>query len=328
SLPVSLTVLIPFRNEEHHLHSLVAALKAQTQQPFGIILVNDHSSDGSVPLANSLLTQLTNARLLQNTGVGKKAAILTGISEVTTEYVLLSDADCIFTPNWTATVLSYLAHYRPKLLIAPVTTLEEGSIGGRLQELDFLSLIGMTFGAGRSPVLCNGANLAVETAVYDRLKPYENNMNIPSGDDIFLLQAVRQQFPEDIAYCLETDATVYTKVKSDWSGFLEQRMRWGGKAIHYSDYQAICLAVLVFLVNAALFLSLLLTCFGYLDVLSMLVLVALKISVDTVLLIKAASFFRKNYLLPLLLPASVLYIVYVPVVAVAGIIMNLINARK
>lgn len=51
------TVIIPFRNEAYHLPGIVADLLAQNYPGhlYSVIMVNDHSTDGSEKLAASLV---------------------------------------------------------------------------------------------------------------------------------------------------------------------------------------------------------------------------------------------------------------------------------
>ena len=57
---------------------------------------------------------------------------------------------------------------------------------------------------------------------------------IPSGDDMFLLEAMKKRGYK-IAVMDEPDYTAVVRPAPTWRAFLRQRMRWAGKAPHYTD---------------------------------------------------------------------------------------------
>src|SRR3972149_10318722 len=63
-----ISVIIAFRNEISNLPALLSALKEQEYPPilYEVILVNDHSDDGSDILVQDFCTEHPNFRLLQN----------------------------------------------------------------------------------------------------------------------------------------------------------------------------------------------------------------------------------------------------------------------
>src|SRR6267154_5283169 len=76
-----ISVIIPVRNEGHHMNTLIGGLAAQTYSAadFEVIIVDDHSSDKGV---ENCLEHLSNARIqfLGENENGKKAALTRGIS--------------------------------------------------------------------------------------------------------------------------------------------------------------------------------------------------------------------------------------------------------
>lgn len=60
----------------------------------------------------------------------------------------------------------------------------------RIYQMEFAPLIGVgavSIELG-NPTMANGANLAFRKTTFEKLKPYADNISIPSGDDVFLLQ--------------------------------------------------------------------------------------------------------------------------------------------
>lgn len=94
-----LSVVIPVYNEAATLAEIVRRVRAvdiETQ----IILVNDHSTDGSAEVMAQLLTQHGEqiVCLHHETNRGKGAALRTGIAAATGDMVIIQDADLEYDP--------------------------------------------------------------------------------------------------------------------------------------------------------------------------------------------------------------------------------------
>ena len=81
--------------------------------------------------------------------------------------------------------------------------------------------------------MCSGANLVVRRACW--LKYYGDlHPELPSGDDMFLLESFKRHGLK-IA-CIDLyEATATVTPCPDLHSLLRQRMRWAGKAPHYTD---------------------------------------------------------------------------------------------
>ena len=102
--------------------------------------------------------------------------------------------------------------------------------------------------AGRA-IMCSGANLIVKREVWLACES-ELHPEIPSGDDMFLLEAVKRRGLK-IGVIDEPDFTAIVRPQTTWSAFLRQRMRWAGKAPHYTDRDIRRYGVLVVAANIA-----------------------------------------------------------------------------
>ncbi len=323
-----LSIVVPFKNEEARLSTLLQALKDQNT-PCKILLVDDHSTDRSLELALKTIDKLhLRAEVIKNNGRGKKHALLTAANYTESKYLLLTDADCKPNPFWVTSVATFLDQHQPGLLILPVTTEKAFTFSGKLQELDFLSLIASTFGSPASPFLCNAANLCINRETFLKLEPFKSNLHIPTGDDIFILQTFKTDNQQSITVLADQQFWVKTQVKSDWKGFFEQRLRWGSKTVNYSDPRALLIATIVLIQCTLLFVALLLAGFKLFSLTPFLILFGIKFAVDSLLLIKAARFFQKQYLIPLFLFAELLQIIYVPPIAFLGFVRNVFYYRK
>jgi glycosyltransferase involved in cell wall biosynthesis len=91
----SLTVLIPFYNEERSLTDLVHQLsQLPSSVVHNVIFVNDGSSDGSLALLESALsTTNLSHKIISKSNGGKSSAIKVGAEHVETSHVVILDSD-------------------------------------------------------------------------------------------------------------------------------------------------------------------------------------------------------------------------------------------
>jgi len=89
-----LSILLPVRNEGINLKILIKVMEALLELPHEILVVYDFPDDNSVPVVQSMQTDLPHLRLAVNTyGPGVMNAIRTGVSNARGEYVLICAAD-------------------------------------------------------------------------------------------------------------------------------------------------------------------------------------------------------------------------------------------
>ena len=104
-----------------------------------------------------------------------------------------------------------------------------------------------TLGLG-FPTMCNGANLAYRKSTYLEVQGFENNFEVASGDDEFLMRKILQKFPNGISFLNDKNAVVSTHAQSSINQFVQQRLRWAGKWKYNSSFssQLIALFILTF----------------------------------------------------------------------------------
>ena len=173
------------------------------------------------------ITRIIPQRGINDEGKGKKFALHKLISAATSDYVWLLDDDVIApqdTPQTTA-----------DLLILPLRMEGGKTLLERLQRAEYAALQQITVETAQrgKPVMCSGANLIVRRDRWLESWP-DLHEDIPSGDDMFLLESFKRRgLTIDVL-----DSDRYTAVvhpQTTWKAFFRQRMRWAGKAPHYTD---------------------------------------------------------------------------------------------
>jgi len=245
--PVS--VVVACRNEEDNLPHLLNKISKQNYPKtlFEIIIVDDNSTDRTFEIASSY-KEIFKVSVLKNSGNGKKSALRTGILASSGTLIITTDADCSMGSCWISSFAAFYERKRPDMIIGPVQLAPERGFFGRFQELEFLSLQGITAGSanGGSAVMCNGANLAFTKEAYIR---NQGNLHpeTASGDDVFLLHSLKEETDSKIFWLESADALITTLQSGTIARFLRQRSRWISKGKYYSDKLTIVLAVVTFI---------------------------------------------------------------------------------
>ena len=321
---VNISLLIPFRDEEKHLPRLIESLRNQTKLPFEILFIDDHSCDRSINIVQDAVKEIPGIVIMQNEEgrIGKKAALTTGLKAAKGEWILQTDADCILPEKWIETYNSFIIKNSEALMIsAPVQYSDRRTFLSWFYELDFMSLVytgGGFIGAGKA-VFCNAANMAYRREEVIKLNdPYFSAT--PSGDDVFLLQQLFEKNNRGIYFLKSREVIVKTEAPSSFSNFIKQRIRWGAKAKFYKHRFARTISLLVFGVNFVVVLLWILSLSNFINWELVLVYTLVKVLVDSLLLITALIFFRRQVLITFLLPAIILYPIYIIYTVTTGLI--------
>jgi len=104
--PLTVSIVIPARNEEHNLPKLLRSLAAQSVKIHEIIVVDDGSTDRTAELARQLGAKVVASQPLPDGWRGKTWACHQGAQAATGELLLFVDADAWFEPEGLTWVLA------------------------------------------------------------------------------------------------------------------------------------------------------------------------------------------------------------------------------
>ncbi len=316
----SFSIIIPFKNEAENLPGLLKSV-SNLEYPsnlFEVILVNNGSNDDSINIIKKIQdASLSKEKAIQfkilesehKSTSPKKHAITKGVSNAAFSWIITTDADCIISKYWLKSFDNFIQKNSVKLIVAPVIYFGIDTFLKRFQTLDFISLIGSTiggFGIGK-PFLCNGANMAYTKDLFRELKGFQGNTHIASGDDIFFLEKVVKQYPNDVHYLKTELAFVKTKPQPDIKSLISQRVRWAAKSSSYKNLFGKITGFLVLLMNASLICCLLLTLLGHLNFKFLGYIFVIKFSIDYLLIYKTARFLDQEEYLSTYLFSSFIY---------------------
>lgn len=324
------TIIIPARNEIENIGNCLESILANNypKELFEIIVVDDFSEDETVGFleknySNSIkLIQLVEYVSDRNSvNSFKKKAIEIAILNSKNELILTTDADCICPTNWLKLIDQFYQQNKFKMLAAPVNFYKEMNALERFQSLDFMGLMGITGAgiSGRWQRMANGANLCFSRKNFDEIGGYTGIDNLASGDDMLLMQKMAARWPDGIFFLKNRLATVVTRAKSDWPGFVSQRLRWASKSAIYPEWRvtAVLAVVFLFCLNLVVLATISLF-FGWQWGVFLLFQLAVKALFDFLFLRMMARFFSRDDLLRAFWPSFFLHIFYIVVVGTAS----------
>jgi cellulose synthase/poly-beta-1,6-N-acetylglucosamine synthase-like glycosyltransferase len=319
------SVIIAARNEAHQIRRTLEALCRQTYPAhlMEIIVIDDHSTDATSEVVLGVedpriqLIQWNTSEVLNSY---KKKAIAEAIAQCNGEWIVTTDADCRMHEHWLRRLLAQSMEHDVHMISGPVVFHEEKSWFERLQSLEFLYLIGLgaaAIGLGKAST-CNGANLAYRKSSFHAVGGFQGIDHLASGDDELLLHKMEAAFKGGIRFCKDFDAVVYTEAKPNLKAFIQQRKRWASKSTQYRNKALVILGISIWLFN----LFLLIATFYIFWESSMRYWVLgvwiAKICMEYIYLSPMMTFARRNDLRRLLIPLSILHVIYMVYIGLAG----------
>jgi poly-beta-1,6-N-acetyl-D-glucosamine synthase len=314
---VFISVIVPARNEEDNLPALIHALQSQDYPLFEVIIVNDHSTDATENILQSIHDpRFRDINLSDHVQTGtnayKKKAIEIAILHAKGELIVNTDADCIPGRSWLSTISAFYTETNAQCIAAPVCIEPGKTFLGIFQSTDFCTLQGITAAAVHSKMhmMCNGANFIYTKKAFEQVKGFSGIDHIPTGDDMLLMQKIYDLYPNKVHYLKSRNAIVNTAAAKNWKTFLHQRIRWASKSTDYSDKKITNILMVVYFFNL-FFLVTALCAFWFEKGWMLLILFLLfKILLEFPFIASVAGFFglsKLKWYFPLLQPIHILY---------------------
>jgi hypothetical protein len=179
--PPLVTVVVPARDEARNIERCLRSVLATTYPRLEVVVVDDHSSDGTGELARRLAADDARLRVLDNPPLpsgwfGKQWACHTGAGAARGDVLLFADADTTHAPDLVGRLVNEL-RARGGGLLSVVGRQELGTFWERVVQPHVLAVILGRYGGtervsrARRAVdkIANGQCLAVDRATYDAI---------------------------------------------------------------------------------------------------------------------------------------------------------------
>lgn len=334
---LSVSVIVAARNEEENIGSLLQSLKNQSYpaSAFEIIVVNDHSEDGTETVVSDLMRVMPNLSLInlsehvadRSLNAYKKFAIETGVKHAKNDLIITTDADCIAGKNWLLSFVKFWQKSAFDIAAAPVKFIQHQQVTyfekllEIFQTLDFMSLQGITAAGIQKDFhyMANGANLAYTKRIFNEVKGFSGVDKKASGDDMFLMEKIKFHAPQKIKYLKSKEAVISTYPEKALSSFIWQRVRWAGKSSSYNDPKIKQVLAFVYLVNVWMVIMFIMAFFGIQYLYTFVIAWTIKIIAELIFLIPVSNFFGQKRLLWWFVPAQPFHILYTVLAGLFGL---------
>jgi cellulose synthase/poly-beta-1,6-N-acetylglucosamine synthase-like glycosyltransferase len=325
------TIVVSVRNEEENIASCIQSLLSQKIPAsfYEIIVVNDFSTDNTlaevakIEAPNLSVYRLRDFLPAEYADIpNKKRAITLAVQKAKYDVIITADGDCIYPEYWLLSMLQYYDRTKRKLITAPIDYIRQQGFWFDFLMMDLSALIGVTAGsiAQSKPVMANGANMLFEKEAFLKVKGYEGNEHIPSGDDIFLLQKINHYYKDAVGFIKNDSAMAQTRAPRTFNEFLQQRIRWTSKSTKMADFKVKFVLVVNYLFYLLSFSTLFILPFYDITLLGAgLVILVLKTLVDFIFFSNILAFYNRTDLLKWIVPMELMHITYVTFMGVLAL---------
>jgi len=235
-----LSIIVPARNEEENLRRLLPSLSSQIYPgELEIIVVDDHSEDGTACVAAKLGARVLSAPDLPPDWMGKPNAMQHGAGAARGAYLLFTDADTCHNPLSAATVVAWA---EAQNLDGLSIFLEQETSGVLDRAVLMVAFAGLFAGSRPSVPLLNGQYLLLRRETFAATGGFD---------------AVKGEVLEDLAYgrvLATSDLNVpllrgeelacvhmYRNTRELWRGVA----RLGSGSLHYAGASGLIPALLI-----------------------------------------------------------------------------------
>lgn len=228
----AIAVVVPFRNEEAHLQSLINSLLAIRLRPGDEVMLVDDASVTHPSVGQTLSHPYLMLRREAANGSKKKALEL-AIRHTSAAIILTTDADCLHQTGWVNAMRGSM-HSDTRMVVGPVWVDNAPHFLNQIAHYESLCLWGITQSAIRwnAPLICSGANLMFRKSDWEAVGGYASHDNIPSGDDVLLMRDFLKKSDFGIELCENPEALVTTAAPTSWDNWFIQKKRWASKTGH------------------------------------------------------------------------------------------------
>lgn len=310
----TVSVIVAARDEEENIQNCLNSLN-NLNYPEGkiqIIIVDDKSADKTGEIVSEFIkdkSKFLKVVTQKNIGElkGKTLAIANGIEHATSEIIMTTDADCVVSPDWAKTIVSYYTS-DDVAIVNGMTNQKEYNSFASMQSMDFLYLLTVASGSMNigKPLSCIGNNMSYRKSVYDEIGGYAS-LKFSVTEDFNLLMVIHKLKKYKIIYPVDPGALVTSEPCSTFGSLYKQKKRWSVGGLE-SDIVGYLVMTTAFVTHACMILA------PFLYSTSVLLLIAFKVFIDYFFLAPVYRKLNLKFNLKDYLIFEVYFIIYVLIV--------------
>ncbi|WP_456462665.1 glycosyltransferase [Reichenbachiella sp.] len=219
------SILISLRNEEDNVQALCDSLGQLTYPNFEILLGDDDSGDSTLKLLEECKPENAQVFTYKNEdgSFGKQKVLAQLAKESKGDFLLFTDADMQFHPDWIQGMLSQVSEGQE--IVVGLTKVSGNDWWSKMQNLDWLFnewIIGW-FARKGIGLTAWGNNLLISKSIYQEIGGYET-LDETIIEDVTLFRALASKGGKLVVNC-HPFAVARTKPVSFYD-YLNQRKRW------------------------------------------------------------------------------------------------------
>jgi len=217
------TVLIPAYNEEAVIVRTVTSVLGSNWPQLDVLVVDDGSKDRTYEELVGAFGNEPRVKIIQQANSGKSVALNRGLSEITTDFVVMVDADTQVHPDAVRSLVRHFTEPRVAAVAGNAKVGNRHNLLTRWQALEYITnqnLDRRAFDVLNCITVVPGAIGAWRTSVVRECGGFSRDTVAEDAD--LTLAILRRGYR--IAY--DEDAIAWTEAPETWSALVRQRFRW------------------------------------------------------------------------------------------------------
>lgn len=247
------SVVICAKNESENLRNFLPCVLNQKYPSFEVVVVDDNSTDDTSATLSSLSESYKNLETYlfdqKKISLGKKQVLEFGIEKASSEYLLLTDADCKpSSPYWLVGMVNGFSNKSDVVLGVGMYRKEDGWIN-KLVQLDTLYIIinYMSFALSGFPYMSVGRNVAYRKSLFQQIGGLKKHYDVPSGDDDLLINQMPSSTKFNVVY--DSNSQTISIPENTWGSFIKQKSRHVSAGLKYNKRNILMLGLSYLLVT-------------------------------------------------------------------------------
>lgn len=230
----AVSVVIAAKNEATNLRKNLPQLLEQAHPAYEIIVVNDHSTDNTLVVLDSIVDSRLKVHTLPEDMAGKKAALTYGIGKAQHDLLLFTDADCWpHSEHWMSIMAAALSETDVVIGYSPMHH-ESGVLNSWVRyETWITGLLYLSAAAANRPYMAVGRNMGYKKALFTDQGGFRHEQIVSGDDDLFIQQLSGQVA---VAPVWDSNTWMWSEAPASWRQWRKQKQRHLSTGWHYSRY--------------------------------------------------------------------------------------------